>query len=47
MRKYYLKVFYLISLKTIIYAILSSAMLHENHAVLGDKYRPLQLSEKS
>ncbi len=26
---------YLFSLKTIIYAILSSAMLRENHAVLG------------
>jgi hypothetical protein len=28
---------YLFSLKTIIYAILSSAMLRENHAVLGGK----------
>jgi hypothetical protein len=31
---------YLFSLKSIIYAILSSAMLRENHAVfLGKKYR--------
>jgi hypothetical protein len=28
---------YLFSLKTIIYAILTLAMLHENHAVLGGK----------
>ncbi len=38
MRKYYLEVFNIyFSLKTIIYAILSSAMLCVNHGVLGGK----------
>ena len=39
MRKYYLEVFniYIFSLKSIVYAILSSAMLRENHAVFWGK----------